>query len=106
MKKFYEIVRLDNQGSDQTDFEEVKRLVRRGWLHKAVKYLEDWDYGGENIDTAEYLGRIWDTPSDPQESSDSVLLSKNGLHLCMSDPSRNGGYEAYYLVGETEKEEI
>lgn len=102
MKRFYEIIRLDNQGFDQDCFEEVRRLVKRGWLRKAVEYLAQWDNGGENIDTAEYLERVWDSPSDPREKSDSVIYEMNGYHLCHSDPSRNGGYEAFYLMAELE----
>lgn len=100
MKKFYEIIRLDNQGFDQEDFETVRKMVKRGWVRKALEYLKQWDNGGENIDTAEYLERVWSTPTDEREKRDSVLRSEGGYNLCASDPAYNGGYEAYYLTAE------
>lgn len=96
---FYEIVRHDNQGVDQECFREVKRLVGRGWFRKAIEYLLQWDNGSENFATAKYWNRVWDTPTDSLERSDrEIYTSSDGFyHLCMADPSINGGYEAYYL---------
>lgn len=100
--RFYEIIRLDNQGFDREDFEQVKKLVNRGYNRKAVEYLQQWDNGEENVDTARYLGRIWDNPTDDLEKTDTVIYQMNGFNLCMARPALNGGYEAYYLTKELE----
>ena len=103
---YYEIIRLDNQQADQETFREVKRLVKRGRLHKAINYLAQWDYGPENIGPARYLERIWETPTDGREKTDQeIKVTRDGrYHLCMADPTRNGGYEAYYLTSPLSEE--
>lgn len=104
--KYYEIVRLDNQGFDQECFEHVKKLVRRGWKRKAVEYLKQWDYGGENIGPAQYNDRVWDTPSDNRERTDKVIYQIDGYYLCAANPNVNGGYEAYYLTAKLPEEDV
>lgn len=95
---YYEIVRLDtNNPGDRESFETVKKLVKRGWTRKAIEFLSEWDYGGENIDTARALHQMRDTVLD--EPSDNVVNYDGHYHLCTAcDPS--GLYEAYYLVAE------
>lgn len=96
--RYYEIIRLDNQGFDQECFDTVKKMVDRGWNRKAVGYLQQWDYDGENVASAEYAGRIWDKPSDTAEKTDKVVYEMDGYFLCAAQPHLNGGYEAYYLT--------
>lgn len=97
-RKYYEIVRIEESGPDGADYGILKRLVSRGWLRKAVAFLAQWDYGTDNIGTAEHLGRVWGTPTDPLEPTDRVLRTEGEYHLCETDPSRNGGYAAFYLT--------
>ena len=93
---YYEIVRIDtNHSEDAETFALLDKLVRRGWTRKALETLTDWDYGGENIDTAMALHALRDTPTE--ESRDSVIREEDGYMLCASHcPS--GLYDAYYLV--------
>ena len=101
---FYEIIRLTSDSPDREDFDAVMKLIRRGWFRKALDYLSQWDYGGENYDTARVYGRLYDTPTDPQEPSDRVLYERDGYNICYCDPSRNGGYEAVYLTAPVPEE--
>lgn len=103
--KYYEIVRLTSDGPDHTDFETVKKLIDRGWNRKAVDFLSNWDYGDENIDAARCLGTVRSTPTDEREQTDVEVATYGTYHLCMCNPSRNGGYEAVYLVGECDEED-
>lgn len=95
--RYYEIVRVENYGFDMTDYDIVKHYVRRGWLRKATAYLAQWDYGGETAGSARVYGKIYPTPTDPQEPSDTILYQKDGYNLCRAE---RGGYEAYYLTAE------
>ncbi len=106
MSKFYEIVRLEEEGPDREDYAHVHRLVNRGWVKKAIEYLSQWDYGSENVGTALYLQRVWDTPTDSRERTDYVVRSLKGYHLCAANACRNGGYAAYYLTREIPESEI
>ena len=95
---YYEIVRLDtNEPGNREDFETVRKMVRRGWTHKAIEFLSDWDYGGENLDRARALGEIRDTILDNRSTNDRIVVTDGDYALCESHcPS--GLYEAYYLV--------
>ncbi len=104
MKKFYEIVRLEEQGPDNDLFTKVKKLIDRGWVRKALEFLLNWDYGEENIGTAEYLGRIWNGPTDDRETSDRVIRRDGDTYLCECVGWKNGGYSAFYLTREFETE--
>ena len=102
MKRYYDIVRLENQGPDQEDFETVKRMVDRGWVNKVRDFLAQWDYGDENLATETSYGRVRDTVTE--EKSDTVIRTfpfrdGSAYHLCRA---KDLVYEAYYLVGETE----
>lgn len=95
--KYYEIVRLANQWPDMGEYEEVKKLLNRGWNRKALDYLSNWDYGEENIGTAIALGEMRDTILDPLSRGDRIVYEKDGYHVCESHcPS--GLYDAIYLV--------
>lgn len=95
---YYEIVRLDDQNSVDADlFDTVRKMVRRGWLKKAMDFLSQWDYGNENLAAAHALGEIRDTITDPLERSDRILRQDGDYALCESScPS--GLYNAFYLV--------
>ena len=99
--RYFEIVRLENQGFDQEDFQTVKKLVDRGWVNKAHEFLQQWNYGGENIAAAMANGTVRDTVLD--EDADTVVksfpFSDGTYYLCKA---KDRVYEAYYLVGETE----
>ena len=102
MKRYYNVVRLENQGPDQVDFEIVKKMVNRGWVNKAREFLAQWDYGDENIATETAYGRIRDTVTE--EKGDTVVRTfsfsdGSACHLCHAEDCV---YEAFYLVGETE----
>lgn len=99
--KYYEIVRLEGEGCDTSDFDVVKKMVNRGWLRKALEFLKDWDYGTESLAAAISLGKLRDTVVDPlgNKGSEHILYERNGLHLCEA-ACPSGLYNAYYLVGE------
>lgn len=97
-KRWYEIVRFDNQGYDTDEFEKISAWHRRGWNRKILRHLTDWDYGPENYGTAKTYGNIWDTPTDPKEK-DSLLAAEKDYALCHAE-SAGGVYEAFYLVRE------
>jgi len=97
-KRWYEIVRIDNQGGDTEDFEKLSTWHRRGWNRKILRHLTDWDYGPENYGAAKTYGNIWDTPTDPREN-DRVLAAEKKYVLCHAN-SGQGVYEAFYLVRE------
>lgn len=105
--RYYQIVRLANESPDQEEFNRVHKLVRRGWLRKAVEYLQQWNYGGENIGTALCMGDVYNTPTDDRERTDRVIYrDRDGSCLCYCNPCRNGGYEAYYLTAALVEENI
>ena len=95
---YYEIVRLDtNEPGNHEDFETVRKMVRRGWTRKAIEFLSNWDYGGENLDRARALGEMRDTILDNQSTNDRIVATDGDYALCESHcPSDL--YEAYYLV--------
>ena len=105
MIKFYEIVRLSNQDIFQDNFEEIRKLIRRCWTKKAMEFLQNWDYGHENLDEARVYNKIWDSPTDPDSPTDRVLRQKTysypdgerTQYLCES-ASPDGLYVAYYLT--------
>lgn len=102
--KYYEIVRLANQWPE-TDYEEVENMIRRGWLKKALEYMSNWDYGGENIGAALALGQMRDTILDDKSTGDKIIYEKDGYYLCEAHcPS--GLYDAYYLVRGIENSEL
>lgn len=105
MKKYYIIVRIDNNGFNQEDFLLLKKWYNRGWYRKMLQYLQNWDYGEENIGTAMYNDDIWDTPCDPQAPSDKIIYQNlcGDQFLCHSEDLV---YEAFYLVGVTTIEDF
>lgn len=96
-KRWYEIVRIDNQGGDPEEFEKLSAWHRRGWNRKILRHLTDWDYGPENYGAAKTYGNVWDTPTDPKEK-DSLLAAEKDYALCHAKSA--GVYEAFYLVRE------
>lgn len=110
--KYYEIIRLSNQDADEC-FEEIKKLVNRGWTKKAMEYLQQWDYGEENIGPARVYDKVWDTPTDARSPHDRVLREMTFHHLwgdqtqylCVSR-SWDGLYEAYYLTASITDEQL
>lgn len=111
--RYYEIIRLSNQDTDPAAFNYVRNLVRRGWLSKAMTYLQEYDYGGENVDTARVYGRIWDSPTDPAERGDTVIRyddikgrEETSRQYLVESSSADGLYLAYYLTGELPDEEL
>ena len=96
-KRWYEIVRINNQGGDHEEFEKLSAWHRRGWNRKILRHLTDWDYGPENYGAAKTYGNIWDTPTDPKEK-DSLLAAEKDYVLCHAESA--GVYEAFYLVRE------
>lgn len=103
--KFYEIVRFSDQWPEMEEFETVKKMIDRGWFHKAVAFMSDWDYGGENIDVARSYDKLWDSPTDPQEPGDKVLYQSGDRYICQSTCS-SGLYTALYLVGVVSEAEL
>lgn len=110
--RYYEIIRVSNQDFERSAFETVKRFVRRGWIRKAMEYLQEWDYGGENLDTARCYGRIWDAPTDPDAPRDTVIrtetarcCSGDATQYLVESSSGDGLYLAYYLTGTVTDEE-
>lgn len=103
-KLYYTVVRLENQGIDQEDYEAVKALIDRdGNYEQAIHYMSNWDYGGENLDVAEcaYEG-FRATPTDPRERGDKKLHEADGYILCRSESSV---YDAFYLVREIPRQD-
>lgn len=96
-KRWYEIVRIDNQGGDPEEFEKLSAWHRRGWNRKILRHLTDWDYGPENYGAAKTYGNIWDTPTDPKQN-DSLLTAEKDYALCHAESA--DVYEAFYLVRE------
>lgn len=97
-KRWYEIVRIENQGGDTEEFEKLSAWHRRGWNRKILRHLTDWDYGPENYGAAKTYGNVWDTPTDPKEK-DSLLTAEKDYALSHAE-SAGGIYEAFYLVRE------
>lgn len=95
---YYEIVRIEEQSPDWDIFDMLKKWTDRSWTRKALRYLANWDNGSENIGTAQYLGHVWNTPTDDKERTDRILREENGYFLCVCDGNRNGGYYAFYLT--------
>lgn len=103
--KYYEIVRFANQWPDMGEYEDVDKMIRRGWFRKAISYMAEWDFGGENIDTAVSQGTLRDTVLDLQSRGDRVVYEMNGYALCESHcPS--GLYDAYYLVASVDEKDL
>ena len=103
---YYEIVRLENQGPDREEFETVSKMIDRGWVNKAHNYLQQWNYGGENVSAAISLGTMRSTVTDFH--SDRVVKTVSfsdgsRCHLCATGGL--DGYEAVYLVGEYDNAE-
>ena len=99
MKKYYEIVRFANTWPDMGEYEDVDRMVKRGWLKKAIRYMSEWDFGQENIDAAICYGHVRDTAVDKASIGDKVICEDKGRYLCEAH-CKSGLYDAYYLVGE------
>lgn len=95
---YYEIVRLDtNQPSNRELFDRVDKMVKRGWTGKALEFLAEWDYGGENIDAARANRAFREDILDSPGQGDSILKKDGPYTLCKAHcPS--GLYDAYYLV--------
>ena len=111
--RYYEIIRFSNQDTDKEAFEHVRNLVRRGWTRKAMSFLQEYDYGEENMDVARVYGNIWDSPTDPGEKRDTVIRQET-VHCCsgsatqylVESSSSQGLYLAYYLTGTLEDREL
>ena len=109
--RYYEIIRVSNQDIDKSTFENVSRLIRRGWIRKAMKCLQEYDYGGENLDVARCYGRIWESPTDPETPHDTILRTEtvSGCHcdstqFLIKSSSSDGLYLAYYLTATLSQE--
>ena len=103
--RFYEVVRIANAWPETQNFDSLKKLIDRGWFRKAVAFLSDWDYGGENIDAARANGTVRDIITDPAEPSDKVIFQDDHYWLCQSYcPS--GLYEAFYLVAAVSEDDL
>lgn len=103
--KYYEIVRIADCWPEMDEYEKVHKLITRGWLRKALLYLCEWDYGGENLDAARVHGALRDSPLDPGSIKDKVLYRKDDYLLCEANcPS--GLYQAYYLVKGVDEKEL
>lgn len=102
---YYEIIRLSDQDTDPESFEAADRLADRGHFRKALKYLSQWDYGGENIDTARTYKTFRCSILDPISPSDTILHKDrnkdNPVTLCESHSML---YNAYYTVGQVPAE--
>ena len=92
--QYYEIVRFSTQDTEKEEYETVRKWVDHGMYLNSIDYMSQWDYGGENIDTARCFGKIWPTPQDPREHSDKVLIEEGNYHLCLADSTN---YKAIYL---------
>lgn len=102
---YYEIIRFTDSWPEMEEYETVDKLVKRNWKKKAVDHMSQWDYGGENIDSARSIGSLRQSITDPQSPSDKILYEKDGRYLCCSHcPS--GLYDAYYLVGEVSEADL
>ena len=101
--KYYEIVRIANEGPDQETFQDIHKQARRGWYRKVVEYLSNWDYGDENLSAAISLNELRDNVLD--STGDSVLYEKGDYTLCKANDI-TGIYEAYYLVKAVNESEI
>lgn len=101
--KYYEIARFSDQWPEMEEYNEVNKMVSRGWVRKAIDYMSNWDYGSENIATAISLGTLRENVLDTQD--DTILKQMNGYYLCKSEcPS--GLYNAIYLVREIDEQEL
>lgn len=104
---YYEIIRLSDQDTDQECFEAADRLADRGHFRKTLKYLSQWDYGGENIDTARVYKTFRCSILDPMSPSDTILHEdRNKDHPVTLCESHSMLYNAYYLVGHVPEEEV
>jgi hypothetical protein len=101
--KYYEIVRIANEGPDQETFQDIHKQARRGWYRKVVEYLSNWDYGDENLTAAISLNELRDNVLD--SPGDNVLYEKGDYTLCKANDI-TGIYEAYYLVKAVNESEI
>ena len=99
--KYYEIVRLANTWPDMGEYEDVDKMVSRGWLRKAMRYMSEWDFGEETLSEAISHKRLRDTPEDKASINDKVIYQKDGYFLCESH-CKSGLYDAYYLVKQIE----
>lgn len=92
----YAIVSLSSHDmTNLDDFLAVDNRINDGRYEQAMEYLLQWDYGGENLDSARVYDRLYPGPTDSREPSDKVLLTRDGYHLCFSD---SYAYKAYYLT--------
>ncbi len=104
---YYEIIRLSDQDTDLECFEAAYRLADRGHFRKALKYLSQWDYGGENIDTARVYKKFRCSILDPMSPSDTILHEdRNEDHPVTLCESHSMLYSAYYTVGKVPAELI
>ena len=101
--KYYEIVRIANEGPDQEIFQDIHKQARRGWYRKIIDYLSSWDYGNENLAVAISLDGLRDKVLDFHR--DSVLYEKGDYTLCKANDI-TGIYDAYYLVKAVNESEI
>ena len=101
--KYYEIVRLANTWPDMGEYEDVMKLLKRGWYRKALDYLIEWDFGEETLGRAIAFNEVRDSVLD-EAKNDNVTYERDGYYICESHcPS--GLYDAVYLVKDvTEKE--
>ena len=95
---YYEIVRIDtNHPEDKETFEQIDKMVRRGWTKKAMEYLAEWDYGEDNLDAARANKEIRKSVLDDRSHGDRIIRADGSYALCCARcPS--GLYDAYYLV--------
>ena len=107
--KYFEVTRFSDQDMNQDDFREIKKLLARGWTRKALQYMLNWYYGGENLDVARVYGKIWDSPTDPNEPSDSIVRQETyedtTFFLCEAS-DRSGFYHAYYLSASVSEQDL
>lgn len=105
MKKYIEIARFSNNWPDMGEYEDIDRMVGRGQLRKAVRYMTEWDFGVESVDAARSRGTVRDTPLDKASINDKVLYTQDKYTLCAAH-CKSGLYDAYYLVREVTPEEL
>jgi hypothetical protein len=97
--QYYEITRFADAWPDMGEYEEVDRMVKRGWLRKAMRYMSEWDFGQETLDAARSHKGIRDSVMDKNSPRDRIIYSKPPYYLCESH-CKSGLYDAYYLVAE------
>jgi len=103
--KYIEIVRFSDSYPEMDEYQHIDKLVRRKWYRKAIAYMADWDYGGENIDTARAYNRIHDTIAQTLGPTERVVHQNGNYFLC-SAHCRSGLYDAYFLVKQVDESEL